>query len=88
MELIISGFRWIDLFSPTQPDVKESLLDTLAADLQTKMGYNRNEKDLVVLQHKFVIEWADGKMVRTWSDGAHLVNSWTNCKSRRRGLPP
>ena len=28
------------------------------------MPYGPGERDLVMLQHKFVVEWADGKTVR------------------------
>ena len=29
------------------------------------MKYEQGERDLVMLQHKFVVEWADGTEVRT-----------------------
>jgi len=38
-------------------------LDTLCATLEAKMQYGPNERDLVMLQHKFEIELADGKRV-------------------------
>lgn len=28
------------------------------------MKYEEGERDLVMLQHKFIVEWADGKQVR------------------------
>lgn len=28
--------------------------------METLMAYNPGERDLIMLQHKFVIEWADG----------------------------
>lgn len=28
------------------------------------MNYEEGERDLVMLQHKFVVEWQDGKTVR------------------------
>ncbi|RDB18793.1 Saccharopine dehydrogenase [NADP(+), L-glutamate-forming] [Hypsizygus marmoreus] len=58
---IISGLRWIGLFS--QEKVKPragNLLDTLCAQLETLMKYEQGERDLVMLQHKFVVEWQDG----------------------------
>jgi len=60
-ERIISGLRWIGLFS-SEP-IKHragNLLDTLCARLETLMKYDQGERDLVMLQHKFVVEWADG----------------------------
>jgi len=63
-ERIISGLRWIGLFSsePVKPRAG-NLLDTLCAQLETLMKYDQGERDLVMLQHKFVVEWADGTEV-------------------------
>ena len=63
---VISGLRWIGLFSQ-EPVVPRggNLLDTLCARLETLMTYGPGERDLVMLQHKFVIEQADGTEVRT-----------------------
>ena len=61
---ILSGMRWIGLFSSEKATVRAgNLLDTLCAQLEAKMQYEENERDLVMLQHKFVVEWADGKRV-------------------------
>ncbi|KDR71531.1 hypothetical protein GALMADRAFT_253864 [Galerina marginata CBS 339.88] len=58
---IISGLRWIGLFSSSPLTARAgNLLDTLCAQLETLMAYAPGERDLVLLQHKFVIEWADG----------------------------
>ncbi|KAF8964129.1 spermidine synthase [Flammula alnicola] len=58
---IISGLRWIGLLSPAPLTPRAgNLLDTLCAQLETLMAYGPGERDLVMLQHKFVIEWADG----------------------------
>ncbi|KAG1780942.1 Saccharopine dehydrogenase-domain-containing protein [Suillus placidus] len=37
-----------------------NLLDTLCAQLETLMKYEQGKRDLVMLQHKFMVEWADG----------------------------
>ncbi|KAI6008858.1 Saccharopine dehydrogenase-domain-containing protein [Pisolithus orientalis] len=58
---IISGFRWIGLFSSENVKPRgKNLLDTLCAQLETLMKYEPGERDLVMLQHKFVVEWQDG----------------------------
>jgi len=58
---IISGLRWIGLFSSEKIKPRgENLLDTLCARLETLMKYEEGERDLVMLQHKFVVEWKDG----------------------------
>ena len=63
-ERIINGLRWIGLFSTSEATVRgENLLDTLCAQLKQKLSYLPGERDLVMLQHKFVIEWEDGKKV-------------------------
>ncbi|KAI9440197.1 saccharopine dehydrogenase [Lactarius psammicola] len=58
---VVSGLRWIGLFSeePVAPRAG-NLLDTLCAQLETLMAYAPGERDLVMLQHKFVVERADG----------------------------
>lgn len=62
---IISGFRWIGLFSSEKVQPRAgNLLDTLCARLEGLMKYEAGERDLVMLQHKFVVEWQDGKTVR------------------------
>ena len=59
---ILSGLKWIGLFSSEKAHIEAgNLLDTLCAQLQTLMPYGAGERDLVMLQHKFVVEWADGR---------------------------
>lgn len=61
-ERIISGLKWIGLFSSEKVQPRAgNLLDTLCAALETRMSYGPGERDLVLLQHKFVVEYADGK---------------------------
>lgn len=61
---IVSGLRWIGLFSSEKVTPRAgNLLDTLCAQLEKLMKYEEGERDLVMLQHKFYVEWADGKEV-------------------------
>jgi len=63
---VISGLRWVGLFSPERLVPRGcNLLDTLCARLETLMAYGLGERDLVMLQHKFVVELSDGTEVRT-----------------------
>ncbi|KAI5981366.1 Saccharopine dehydrogenase-domain-containing protein [Pisolithus albus] len=65
---IISGFRWIGLLSSEKVKPRgKNLLDTLCAQLQTLMKYETGERDLVMLQHKFVVEWRDGTQVSNYT---------------------
>lgn len=74
---ITSGLRWIGLFSSKQADVRGgNLLDTLAGQLEKLMSFQPGERDLVMLQYKFVIEWSDGKTVRL-IHSSHLALSLT-----------
>jgi saccharopine dehydrogenase (NADP+, L-glutamate forming) len=57
---IMSGLRWIGLFSDEPIVPKGNPLDTLCATLEKKMQYEEGERDMVMLQHKFEIEHKDG----------------------------
>jgi hypothetical protein len=65
---VISGLRWIGLFSTDKIEPRAgALLDTLCARLERLMAYRPGERDLVMLQHKFYVTWADGSTVRSSS---------------------
>ncbi|KAK7524153.1 saccharopine reductase [Phyllosticta citricarpa] len=57
---ILNGLRWIGMFSETPVEPRGNPLDTLCATLEKKMQYTKGERDMVMLQHKFGIENADG----------------------------
>jgi saccharopine dehydrogenase (NADP+, L-glutamate forming) len=57
---ILAGFRWLGIFSDAKITPKGNALDTLCATLEEKMQFEEGERDLVILQHKFVIENKDG----------------------------
>ncbi|KAF9029242.1 spermine synthase [Hymenopellis radicata] len=59
---IISGLKWMGLFSSERITLRGgNLLDTLCAHFEVLMKYKQGERDLIMLQHKFIVEWADGK---------------------------
>jgi saccharopine dehydrogenase (NADP+, L-glutamate forming) len=59
--------RWMGILSSERATVVGgNLLDTLCAQLEKLMSFNPGERDLVMLQHKFVVEWSDQRMVRPW----------------------
>ncbi|EEB95705.1 hypothetical protein MPER_05283, partial [Moniliophthora perniciosa FA553] len=64
-ERIVSGLRWLGLFSSEaivpRPANNPTLLDTLCARLEKLMAYAPGERDLLMLQHKFVVQYRDGK---------------------------
>ncbi len=65
-ERILSGLRWVGLFSDEKIIPRGNPLDTLCATLEKKMQFEEGERDFVILQHKFEIENKDGsKETRT-----------------------
>lgn len=63
-ERIISGMKWMGLLSSEKPTViGETLLDTLCGQLEKLLSFKPGERDLVMLQHKFVVEWSNGQTV-------------------------
>lgn len=58
---ILSGLSWVGLFSDEAITPRGNPLDTLCATLEKKMQYEGEERDMVMLQHKFEIEHADGQ---------------------------
>ncbi|ODV79321.1 seventh step in lysine biosynthesis pathway [Suhomyces tanzawaensis NRRL Y-17324] len=63
---ILAGLKWLGLFSDNKTTPRGNPLDTLCATLEELMQYEEGERDLVCLQHKFGIEWANGETeVRT-----------------------
>ncbi|KAG0136128.1 Saccharopine dehydrogenase [Tuber indicum] len=59
-ERIVNGMRWLGMFSEVKIIQRGNPLDTLCATLEEKMQYGPGERDMVMLQHKFDIEFADG----------------------------
>ncbi|KAI7771541.1 hypothetical protein LZL87_011744 [Fusarium oxysporum] len=57
---ILAGLKWMGLFSDEVAAVRDSPLDTLSDQLDKLCSFQVGERDLVMLQHKFVVEWTDG----------------------------
>lgn len=68
---IISGMRYFGLLSSEKATIRGgNLLDTLCGQLEKLLSFQPGERDLVMLQHKFVVEWPeDGKKVSDFSTG-------------------
>jgi saccharopine dehydrogenase (NADP+, L-glutamate forming) len=65
-ERILAGLRWVGIFSNEKITPRGNPLDTLCATLEQKMQFEKDERDFVMLQHKFEIENKDGsKETRT-----------------------
>jgi saccharopine dehydrogenase (NADP+, L-glutamate forming) len=65
-ERILAGLRWVGIFSDEKITPRGNPLDTLCATLEQEMQFEKDERDFVMLQHKFEIENKDGsKETRT-----------------------
>ncbi|CAE6344598.1 unnamed protein product [Rhizoctonia solani] len=86
---ILSGLRWIGLFSSELVTPRaENLLDTLCARLEALMAYEQGERDLVMLQHKFFVEWANGKTdIITSTLEAYGERAGYSAMARTVGIP-
>ncbi|KAI1628215.1 saccharopine dehydrogenase [Exophiala viscosa] len=60
-ERILSGLRELGLFSDKPISPRGNPLDTLCATLEEKLQYEKGQRDMVMLQHKFEIEHKDGR---------------------------
>ena len=61
---IVSGMQEFGLFSSEQATIPGgNLLDTLCGQLEKLLSFKPGERDLVMLQHKSVVKWIDGKQV-------------------------
>lgn len=59
---IITGMAEFGLFSNTPATIKDgNVFDTLCHQLAQLLSFKPGERDLVMLQHKFVVEWSDGR---------------------------
>ncbi|RYO81472.1 hypothetical protein DL764_009762 [Monosporascus ibericus] len=57
-EQVITGLRWMGIFSDDQAPVRGTLLDTISARLHDLCRFEPGERDLVVLQHNTAKEMA------------------------------
>lgn len=70
---ITSGMRYFGLISSEEATIRGSnLLDTLCGQLEKLLSFQPGERDLVMLQHKFVVEWEDGKRVGSFKHAVLL----------------
>jgi hypothetical protein len=56
---IIKRFEWLGLFSDQIVPEHDNVLDILSDLLQEKLVFKGDEKDMIILQHKFTVENAD-----------------------------
>ncbi len=56
---IVKRLEWLGLFSDDKVPDYDNYLDILSHRLQEKLYYKENEKDMLLLRHRFVVENAD-----------------------------
>ncbi|KAK6006752.1 hypothetical protein QM012_005760 [Aureobasidium pullulans] len=89
---VLSGLEWIGILNETEPVTpKDTPLDTLCEVLQGKMAYADGERDMVVLQHIFEIEHADGSKEKRSSTlieyGEPIAPGYRSAMAKLVGLP-
>ncbi len=86
---ILDRFEWLGLFSDERlPLEKGSPLDVLAARMIEKLSYGPGERDMIVLQHEFLIRYPDGRLERRTSTLVDYgLPDGDSSMSRTVGLP-
>eukprot|EP00301_Raphidiophrys_heterophryoidea_P005098 c12175_g1_i1.p1 GENE.c12175_g1_i1~~c12175_g1_i1.p1 ORF type:complete len:1027 (-),score=258.83 c12175_g1_i1:170-3250(-) len=60
-EATINCLRWLGVFSNAVVDKRGNVMDSLCALLQHKLWYAPGERDMVIMQHIFDVEWDGGR---------------------------
>lgn len=61
-DAVIEKMNWLGLMSKKSvPEGLDTPLDALVALLMEKMPYKKGERDMIILQHRFEVEYADKK---------------------------
>ena len=92
--LVLNGLKWLGILSETtKATPRDTPLDTLCALLEEKCQYEEDERDMVLLQHKFGIQWQDGRdEVRTstlveYGEKQAADGSSTSAMAKMVGIP-
>ncbi len=86
---VLSRFEWLGLFGGAPlPMAKGSALDNLTALMMARLGYEKGERDMVVLQHEFLVRTESGRTERIVSTLVDYgVPGGDSSMSRTVGLP-
>jgi saccharopine dehydrogenase-like NADP-dependent oxidoreductase len=86
---ILSRFEWLGLFEERPlPVGKGSAFDNLAALMAEKLAYTAGERDMIVLQHEFLVRTATGRNERIVSSLVDYgVPGGDSSMSRTVGFP-
>jgi len=86
---ILSRFEWLGLFGAMPlPVASGSALDNLTALIMDRLAYEKGERDMVVLQHEFLVRTESGRTERIVSTLVDYgVPGGDSSMSRTVGLP-
>lgn len=84
----ITDLAWLGLFSDDPlPEGQNTPLDILTARMQAMMAYKPGERDMLVMQHEFVAEYADRREAITATMIDYGIPFGDTSMSRTVGLP-
>jgi saccharopine dehydrogenase (NADP+, L-glutamate forming) len=86
---VLDRLEWLGLFGADPlPIEKGSPLDVLAARMIEKLSYGPGERDMIVLQHEFLVRYPDGRLERIVSTLVDYgIPDGDSSMSRTVGLP-
>jgi len=86
---VLARFEWLGLFEETPlPAARGSALDNMTALMTGRLGYREGERDMIVLQHEFLVRTGGGRTERIVSTLIDYgVPGGDSSMSRTVGLP-
>lgn len=74
---ITSGMRYFDLYSSEQATIRErNIMATLCGKVEKLLSFQPRERDLLMLQHKFGVEWENVQKVTDPPKSDKLSGKW------------
>jgi hypothetical protein len=84
----ITDMAWLGLFADDPlPEGKHTAVDIMAAHMEAKMAYRPGERDMIVMQHEFVAEYADHREAITATMIDYGIPYGDTSMARTVGLP-
>jgi saccharopine dehydrogenase (NADP+, L-glutamate forming) len=84
----ITDLAWLGFFSDEPlPESKETPVDILTARMESRMAYRPGERDMLIMQHEFVAQYADHKEAITATMIDFGIPHGDTSMSRTVGLP-
>jgi saccharopine dehydrogenase-like NADP-dependent oxidoreductase len=84
----ITDLAWLGLFSNEPlPEGKNTPIDVLVTQMESKMAYKPGERDMLVMQHEFVAEYPDHQEAITATMIDYGIPYGDTSMSRTVGLP-